>query len=202
MGTPGSYHPFGNRLPACQYFLQRDPSSHLDTNAAIAAETARARENEIAQACKARERCRIGTKLHAKTRHLGQSACYERCARIEAETKAISDAGRHSHHVLERPTYLHSDYVGPSVGAEMDRAECSLSEKCRLRICRGYNYSSRLLRDNLGREARAGKRNYDRLRYLLRYHVGHQTKSVALYSFCRDDVGSMRRKQIFRGFRD
>ena len=86
---------------------------------AVAAVTARARDDQVADAAQSGERLRRTAQEFAQTPHFGDSAGHERGFRIVSEFHPVDDPGRDRHDVLERSAEFDTDDVTAGIDAEV-----------------------------------------------------------------------------------
>ena len=133
---------------------ERRPARQLDADVTIAAEGARARQHEIAEAAQPGERLAPAAGRARQPRDLRQAARDERRQRVVAQAEPFDDAGGDRDDVLQRAADLDADDVVAAVEPEIRAAKFALHELGRPRVGRGREDGRRQLLRHFAREAR------------------------------------------------
>ena len=105
---------------------RRAAAAELDTDVAIAAEIARARQHEIAETAEAGQRVAPPAFRARKPRDFDQAARDERRHRVVAEAEPLDHAGGDRDHVLQRAADLDAGDVVAHIQAQARPAELLL----------------------------------------------------------------------------
>src|SRR5690606_13604356 len=119
----GGRDTFGDHGHLTQHLVERAALPDLHPDVPIAAEPARARQNEVAHACQTAECERVRAELHGQARDLCKAACDQRRQCIVAEAEPCDHPGSHCNDILECAAELDTNHVLAGVRPEVRRLE-------------------------------------------------------------------------------
>ena len=101
-----------------QELRERHALGEQQAHLAVARQVAGGGEHEVAQAAQPHEGLGLRAQRQPEPRHLGEAACDQRGACVEAELQAVRDAGGDREHVLHRAADLDAHRVVGGVDAQ------------------------------------------------------------------------------------
>ncbi|KAG1255009.1 hypothetical protein G6F68_010584 [Rhizopus microsporus] len=114
----GGLHRLDHLADLAHGILQRLATAQGQAQAAVARQVAGAGQHQIAEACQAHQRFRLGADRRGQAQHFVEAPGDQAGTGVEAQLHAIGHAGSYGQHVLHRAAQLGTDHVVAGVGAE------------------------------------------------------------------------------------